>query len=723
MLFSVARLRLSISCIVLLSASTRASEEVLFTSSVSYCSPPEEILVDQFYAKYYRQNNTVSWNISAASVLPNVNVSANLNVNVYGLQPLNLSLPLCNYLDGLLCPLPEYNFDSIYSLTIPPSVKFTSEIPGIAYRIPNLEAFAQLTLIEVGSGNVKACLQSTLSNGWSAHQRAVEWTTGAIALFALIWAIWQSVVTDTLALAPIRLLDLVYLFQTIAVSGLLGLDYPSIYTAFTLNFSWVLGLFAASPSSSIQTSINNMRHLTGGNLANASSGGATPLVNRKLSPYNFGAPDSVFAASQSLLEKAASLPHLDLADKHSLDSLRNASNNTTVLIGRDVEIVLPDSPDVLQAGIPIYTNSIGIATANAFMTIFLITLIYAAVVLVSLALGYAVFHGLSRTAWGKHRLHGFPGLESGYFPFARAWGLRAVLVTVLPVLVFAFYQWTLDDSWLSILLSVLLLVIVLALVLPPVYLVLRPYLPHFLSRISRSDSTTYPSLVPLTAPFRPERVYYVVPIAVAMLTKALVVAFASTHGLVQAIIFVVIEGLLFIAMVALKPHRTRHADILQGYLAITRVVTSGLLIAFAESLALPAIPRVVVGCIIGVLFSIAVIVMFLNTLVDMGLWRLVRRVLPCRRRRRRGDRELASNSSQNDVDASVVVNAEGEKEKSDREASSFAGSSRQYSYYPEYPAPPGGEPQPANADSEHLGMYPTPGDMEPQEALTWSHRQ
>ena len=38
-------------------------------------------------------------------------------------------------------------------------------VPAIVYKIYDLEAFVQPTLIEIGTGSVKACVQTTLSNG------------------------------------------------------------------------------------------------------------------------------------------------------------------------------------------------------------------------------------------------------------------------------------------------------------------------------------------------------------------------------------------------------------------------------------------------------------------------------------------------------------------------------------------------------------------------------
>ena len=104
-----------------------------------------------------------------------------------------------------------------------------------------------------------------------------------------------------------RLIDIMSLFQTIAISSLLTLNFPSLYRSYTLNFAWTLGLFAASP---IQQSIKRMRHLAGGGLSNASDSGTISFVNRKLSPYN----SASYVSPKSLRASLPSLTKVDLVD-------------------------------------------------------------------------------------------------------------------------------------------------------------------------------------------------------------------------------------------------------------------------------------------------------------------------------------------------------------------------------------------------------------------------
>ena len=290
---------------------------------------------------------------------PNVNVSANLFVNVYGTHPFNVTVDLCSLAHGALCPLPMYNFVGEDSIPLSHYLDISSYIPPIAYKIPDLEAFVQLTLIEVGTGDVKACVQATLSNGWTTNESGVEWATAVFAFLALISALWQSRNPDSIA--PYRLIGIMYLFQAIAASGLLNLNYPIVYRSFTFNFRWALGFFLGP---SVQTAINDMRNRTGGHLDDA-TGNALALTNRKASPYN-------------ALENLTTLHVTSFMDSAFLnrsgDPLALAHlNDALVLATTDVQTATP--ANTIKQGIPIWLTTVGIPEQNAFMNVFFVTLI------------------------------------------------------------------------------------------------------------------------------------------------------------------------------------------------------------------------------------------------------------------------------------------------------------------------------------------------------------
>ncbi|KAF8554700.1 TRP-domain-containing protein [Imleria badia] len=586
-----------------------ARDDSLFTSSVTYCSEPDALLIQQFDVAYFQKNSSIWFNISAASVEPNVSVSANVMLNVYGMHPVNFTLDLCSLFNGALCPLPTYNFTGSDSIPLPSSLGVNDKIPSIAFQIPDLEAYAQLTLTDVATGQQKACVQATLSNGWSAHQVAVEWATGALGLLALLSAIWHSLSPD--ALAPYRLFDLFYLFQWAASTAFLDLNYSSVYIAFATNFSWALGLFPASATSPIQLSINNMRHLTGGNMADATSSSAVALVNRQLSPYNAVVTSMAGYQTNNLATETLTAlgnftaPGLTLpAFFSTVQELDNAGT---------VQVVTATSSNVLQAGVPIYVEYVGIATANAFMTIFLVALMILAILTATLALGYGVLVLAGRRTKHNDLCRG----RELYPAYAYAWLLRVCFVAITPICIFAMYQWTLKDSWLSILLSVVLFLGMLGLLLFSIFHVVCLAI-HATPYALYTRPKTITAYGPLFALYRPERYFASIPFLVSILAKAMFTAFAQTNGEVQVISILVIECAVLAYLLFIRPHKTRGADILATYLALTRVICTGLLIAFIQDLNVAAIPRVAIGIAIAVIISIAVIVMFINTLVNLG---------------------------------------------------------------------------------------------------------
>ena len=318
-----------------------------------------------------------------------MNVSANLFVNVYGMHPFNLTVDLCSLAHGALCPLPMYNFVGEDSISISRYLDVSSHIPAIAYKIPDLEGFVQLTLIEVGTGDVKACVQATLSNGWTTNNPVVEWVTGAVALLAFASALLQS--RNLASVTPYRFIDIMYLFQTIAASGLLNLNYPIVYRSFTFNFRWALGFFLPP---TVQTFFNHARNHTGGHLDDA-TGNALALANRKASPYN---------AVHHVLIANTSSPVGGAISSLFEDPSRVVSPNITfVLAATDVQTVT--STNTIKQGIPIWFTTIGVPVENALLNVFFVTLIYfgAASLIAYLALWRESFSpaGINRTVFVK----------------------------------------------------------------------------------------------------------------------------------------------------------------------------------------------------------------------------------------------------------------------------------------------------------------------------------
>lgn len=190
-----------------------------------------------------------------------------------------------------------------------------------------------------------------------------------------------------------------------------------------------------------------------------------------------------------------------------------------------------------------------------------------------------------------------------------------------PIMIFAFYQWTLKDSWLSILLSVIAFLAIVGLVSYSALLTIRLALRSTPDALY-ADDDQLASRGPLYAQYRVPRYYFFLPITIASVIKALVVAFAKGNGEAQIIVLVTVEGLLVLSHFILRPTKTRGGDVFSSFLAIVRLVCMGLMIAFIERLGVAPIPRVIIGFVITVIFSVTVIITILNLVTHSGIERL-----------------------------------------------------------------------------------------------------
>jgi hypothetical protein len=198
------------------------------------------------------------------------------------------------------------------------------------------------------------------------------------------------------------------------------------------------------------------------------------------------------------------------------------------------------------------------------------------------------------------------------------------LIVFLPIVTFAFYQWTLKDSWASVLLSVLFLLVILGSIILPSFLTTR------LARRKGPDALhAHPKHLiahgPLHAHYRPERWYAFLPVLGALFLRSLFIAFAAGSAMAQVILLLVTEVFLFVTLCVLKPHPTRGADVFAGYLSLSRIFATGLFIAFVPSLGVKPIPRVVIGIIVALIYSVAVVVSFFNIVLHLGIVSFFRR--------------------------------------------------------------------------------------------------
>lgn len=281
-----------------------------------------------------------------------------------------------------------------------------------------------------------------MSNGKSVRFRGISWALGGLALGSLLIGFLRGLVgllhgIPTAQLergrSKERLVDIISFLQFVATTGLLSLNYPLIYTSFTANFAWAIGLIYIRP---FQLNINDLRQRTGGNL--------TQLAGR----LNIvGGTEAVTLSNFARLSSHVALPPSSSTTNFSsyssettstlLSSLAtHASNATTSLIKRAPlavqETTIPevqqnDTINAVQTGIPRFLVNVQISPFNGFMTVFLnflLLLVLFLVVVLVFAIPFLVLRRTigKKTFSGQRDRHG----DGVFFGLIRANALRMV---------------------------------------------------------------------------------------------------------------------------------------------------------------------------------------------------------------------------------------------------------------------------------------------------------
>lgn len=627
--------------------------EMLYTSSAVYCSPPEAILISALDLKFYRENRTLEFDISAASVQDDLRVSVSVNVNAYGLGLFSLAIDLCKTVSAL-CPLPNYQFAGAGVFAVPE--QFVQKIPTIAFTVPNLEAVATVELKDTNN-NVVGCVQATLSNGKTTYQPAAKWAVLGVFALAVVSSVLHTSLASSLGAAQWRIVDVFTTIQHIPMAALLTLNYPQVFLEFARNFAWSIGLIDIP---AIQRSILSTREKTGGAkdgtfgaLLQAESGKqfnpftsagvASGASSAYTTPSTFsflalppGAPgaeqtntsSSIAYAAYSQLSEPVRFHMTNLGKRQIYAPYTGPGGQIEQNVGSNyLPVISPNTPP--PVGLGYFAELNDISPASAFLTV-LVSLAMLFAALLAICLAVFVFAGILRLAtWRRRgrvavwssRLTG----RSFFGMFCRPLFGRFVAATFQVYLVFAFWQWLRGDSWVPDLLAAILLVVYLA----GIALI---YVPVFVaSRKLGKDELFYGSTPPANAgkaarrwgaiahPFRPRFFWFGLVFLLVYFLRACFISFAQGrgYGLRQSIGLAATDLLFFLSLCICRPGRDKTSDFVMIFLLVFRVLSWGICIALTPLADIETIPRVVLGFALIVVTGVPIVFLFLLTVWDL----------------------------------------------------------------------------------------------------------
>ena len=489
---------------------------------------------------------------------------------------------------GLTYLVPAGNFAAKGSQNIPSN--YASMIPSIAFSVPDLDGAAKLQLKAVDGNQDIACIQSTINNGRTVEAPAVSYVAAGVAgaslLLTGVSALGSVGATGAGAPSP-SFSDVIGWFQSMAMNGMLSVNYPPVYRSFTRNFAFSGGLI---PWDQMQTTIDSFRKVTGGNLTEDS---VAYLRNASL-VYTDGSPanSSFVKRSVDLLFTGAILETRDIStDVNGTQSGSPSGNSTSASADKKVTH--------LVHGIQGYVEQLTIPQANTFMTVLLIF----AIIVAAIAVGILLLKVILET-WAL--FGSFPKKLTSFRK--RYWGLLARTITNLILLLYGIwtlycvYQFTHGDSWAAKVLAGVTFGIFTAVL--GFFTVRIWQLAHKYKKLEGDasalfeDKETWVKYSIFYDSYKKGYWWLFIPTIAYMFAKGCVLAAGDGHGLAQTVGQLIIEALMLALLLWHRPFATKAGNWINVFIQVVRVLSVVCILVFVEQLGIAQSTKTVTGVVL-----------------------------------------------------------------------------------------------------------------------------
>lgn len=486
-------------------------------------------------------------------------------------------------------PVPAGNFAAKGNQTIPPS--FATQIPSIAFSIPDLEGDAKMELKSKDTGADLACIESGINNGKTVEVPAVSYMAVGIAGAALLLtglsALGSAGSTGSSSPSP-NFSDVVGWFQSMAMNGMLSVNYPPVYRSFTKNFAFSGGLI---PWNAMQTSIDNFRNHTGGNLTTDS---VQYLRNATLA-FSDGSRTNKSVVAKRGVERFSEKFYLTSRDVST--SINGTGNGTSS--GDNTGTANGDKVTHLVHGIQGYVEQLTIPQANTFMTVLLVF----AIVIAAIAVGILLLKVILEI-WAL--FGSFPRKLTNFRK--RYWGLLARTITNLILILYGVwtlycvFQFTHGDSWAAKVLAGVTLGIftaVLAFFSFRIWQIAHRYkkLEGDASALFE-DKETWVKYSLFYDCYKRGYWWIFMPVIAYMFAKGCVIAAGDGHGLAQSIGQLIVECLMLILLLWSRPYEKKAGNWISMFIQIVRVLSVVCIMVFVEELGIAQTTKTVTGVIL-----------------------------------------------------------------------------------------------------------------------------
>ncbi|KAL1966702.1 hypothetical protein VTN77DRAFT_3899 [Rasamsonia byssochlamydoides] len=567
----------------LFSLSPLASAVRLIESkSLNPCMDNSNFTASLFNVVFTPDNNSLAIDINGVSSISG-DVVAQLEVIAYGYTVMKQTLDPCKMnLEGL-CPMNTGQINNQFNVPVPADV--VSQIPGIAYTVPDLDGGVRIYINSTATGKTIACVEANLSNGKTVYQKGVEWTVAVIAGLGLVASAITSGLghSNTAAHVAANALSLFGFFQAQAMIGETDVAMPPIVESWTQNFQWSMGIIHVGFLQSICTWYQRS---TGGTPSTVLSSLATTSVQ---------------------------------VQKRSLDVGRELYKRTSEhLMKRQNSPVTGSTTKIVVSGI----NRVGfisnIEETNIFMTGLIFFVIFVALVMTCVGLFKVGCEALAKS--GNMKSDKFQDFRNGWKIVMRGILFRLTLIGWPQMCVLCLWELTVRDSAAEVVLAIVMFLSMAAVLgwaaLKVIRLAKRSMAMHKNpAYILYSDPTCLNKWGFLYVQYRATAYYFVVPVLGYLLIKGMFIGFGQGAPVVQAVALVIIEASYLVAVSVLRPWMDKKTNVFNISIASTNFLNAIFLLIFSNVFNQPGLVTGVMGVVFFIYNAIFALVLLILVLI------------------------------------------------------------------------------------------------------------
>lgn len=568
-----------------------SAEKMLISTSLNSCQADSGFTASLFNIVLTPANNSAHIDVVVTSSIQG-KVVFDVSGYAYGYRFMRQTVNPCDMGLAGLCPMVAGKIP--FQFNLPVSKDALSNIPGIAYSVPDLDATVKVYVNLTSTGESVACVEADVSNGKTVNLIGVKWATAIIAGLGLIASAIVSGLghTNTAAHVACNSLSLFGYFQAQAILGLTGVHLPPIVASWTQNFQWSMGIIRVA---FMQTIFKWYQRATGGTpstLFDSISKVSVQVQKRGL---------DIADTSLSLYKRgAAMLPR----EFHELVKRGNIQTETG---------------SYLVYGIQRVAFKAKIESTNLFMTGLTIFCIFVVVTILLIA----AFKGICELLVKQKMMASDKFLEfrNGWLTVLKGILFRLTLIGFPQMAILCLWEFTQNDSAAEIVLAVFFFFGMLITLGWGAFKVIRiarrsVAMHRNPAYILFSDPQALNKWGFLYVQFRASAYYFIVPVLIYTLIKAAFVGLGQKASVAQAIGFIILEAAALIGSSVLRPWMDKSTNSFNIAIYVINFINAIFLLIFSDVFGLPQIVVGVVGVVLFVMNAAFALILLIMVIVS-----------------------------------------------------------------------------------------------------------